>query len=88
MCTRYENLFSRTIETSDVSKINAAQGAPVEVDPETAELLEKGLYYGRLSEGRFDITIAPLSELWDVKNNPGNIPDQDSGEESQKPCEL
>ncbi len=83
MCTRYENLFSRTIETSDVSRINAAQGAPVEVDPETAELLEKGLYYGRLSDGRFDITIAPLSELWDVKNNPGNIPDQDSIEKAR-----
>lgn len=83
MCTRYEQLFSRTIDTSDVSRINAAGGLPVEVDPETAELLEMGLHYGKLSEGRFDITIAPLSELWDVKNNPGNIPDQEAIDEAR-----
>ena len=79
MCTRYEQLFSRTIDTSDVSRINAAG----EIDPETAELLEMGLYYGELSYGRFDITIAPLSELWDVKNNPGNIPDQETIDEAR-----
>lgn len=83
MCTRYEQLFSRTIDTSDVSRINAAGGTPVEIDPETAELLEMGLYYGELSNGRFDITIAPLSELWDVKNNPGNIPDQETIDEAR-----
>lgn len=75
MCSRYEQLFSRTIDTSDASRINAAGSAPVEVADETAELIETGLYYSRLSGGKFDITIAPLSELWDIKNNPGNIPD-------------
>lgn len=83
MCTRYEQLFSRTIDTSDISRINAAGGTPVEIDTETAELLEMGLYYGELSNGRFDITIAPLSELWDVKNNPGNIPDQETIDEAR-----
>lgn len=83
MCSRYEQLFSRTIETSDISRINAAKGKPVEVDDETIELIEKGLYYSQLSNGSFDITIAPLSELWDIKNNPGNIPDAVSIEEAK-----
>lgn len=83
MCSRYEQLFSRTIETSDISRINAAKGKPVEVDNETIELIEKGLYYSQLSNGSFDITIAPLSELWDIKNNPGNIPDAASIEEAK-----
>ena len=33
---------------------------------ETAELIKKGLYYGDLSNGKFDITIGKLSDLWDV----------------------
>ena len=62
----YENYFSNTIEDSDVSKINAADGAPVTVHEETAELIKKGLYYGDLSNGKFDITIGKLSDLWDI----------------------
>ena len=62
----YENYFSNTIADSDVSKINAAGGAPVTVHEETAELIKKGLYYGDLSNGKFDITIGKLSDLWDV----------------------
>jgi thiamine biosynthesis lipoprotein len=62
----YENYFSNTIADSDVSKINAAGGAPVTVHEETAELIKKGLYYGDLSNGKFDITIGKLSDLWDI----------------------
>ena len=62
----YENYFSNTIADSDVSKINAADGAPVTVHEETAELIKKGLYYGDLSNGKFDITIGKLSDLWDI----------------------
>lgn len=68
LCNRYEQLFSRTIETSDVARINAAGGAAVEVAPETAELISKALAYCEASEGRFDITIGAVSELWDFRN--------------------
>lgn len=83
LCAEYEQLLSRTIETSDISRINSANGIPVQVDPRTADVIEKGLYYSRLSEGNFDITIAPLSELWDIDNNPGNIPKQAAIEEAK-----
>ena len=49
-----------------MSKINAAGDAPVTVHEETAELIKKGLYYGDLSNGKFDITIGKLSDLWDI----------------------
>lgn len=77
LCSQYEELLSRTIETSDISKINAANGEPVTVSDDTIELLELGIYYSALSEGTFDITIAPLSILWDFSNNEGVIPDAD-----------
>ena len=61
----YEGYFSRTIPDSDISKINNANGMPVEVHAETIELLEIGLKYCELSDGKFDITIGKLSDLWD-----------------------
>ena len=73
-CKEFENRVSRTIENSDISMINHANGQPIEVSNTTIELLKKGIEFGELTDGAFDITIAPLSELWDFKNNPGNIP--------------
>ena len=72
----YEALFSRTREGSDVWRINHAQGEPVTVSPETAELIRSGLKMGELSDGAFDITIAPLSVLWDFAA--GVIPPEES----------
>lgn len=78
LCNEYENKFSRTIDDSEVSRINNAGGMPVEVSNETFELLKKGVYYGDISEGLFDITIAPVSELWDfhVENIDKNLSDE------------
>ena len=75
-CKDFEQTISRTIETSEISQINNSKGNPVEVSDTTIELLEKGIYYSELTNGAFDISIAPLSELWDFKNNPGNVPDE------------
>ncbi len=74
LAKKYENLFSTTIDTSDISKINAAKGKTVTVDPETITLLKKGLFYGDLSNGRFDVTIRKLSALWNFSENEGEIP--------------
>lgn len=67
MCEEYEAKFSRTIETSEVAQINAAAGAPVEVSDDTVKLIKKGIYYGNMSDGAFDITIGSVSSLWDFK---------------------
>lgn len=75
-CQVFEQTISRTIETSEIYKINHANGKPIEVSDMTLELIQKGIEYGDLTNGKFDITIAPLIELWDFKNNTGNIPDK------------
>ncbi|MEF2597423.1 MAG: FAD:protein FMN transferase [Lachnospiraceae bacterium] len=74
----YEKLFSRTQEGSDVWRINHSDGNPVEVSAETADLLEKALSYCRLSDGAFDITIAPVLTLWnfDADQKTGTVPDE------------
>lgn len=78
LCKQYENMFSKEIETSEISKINSAKGTPVEVSAETASLIKKGLYYSELSGGAFDITIAPVSELWDFRGDKKEIPPQEA----------
>lgn len=39
------------------------------------ELVAAGLEYGRLTEGALDITIEPLSSLWDFGSGPEHAPD-------------
>lgn len=75
-CNEFEQTVSRTVETSEIYQINHAKGNPVKVSDITLELLKKGIEYGDLTDGKFDITIAPLSELWDLKNNTGTIPSE------------
>lgn len=75
LADKYEKMFSATIDSSDISKINQAGGKPVTVSGETLELIQKGLKYGELSEGRFDITIGKLSLLWNFSENEGFVPD-------------
>ncbi len=65
---KYDNLLSRTKENSDVSRINNAKGQFVDVDADTIELVNQGIYYGELSNGAFDITIGRLTTLWDIQN--------------------
>lgn len=74
-CQQFEQMLSRTIATSDVARINAAGGLPVQVEPETAEVLSLALAYCKASDGLFDITIGAVSSLWDFHE--GVVPDAD-----------
>lgn len=69
-----EQYFSATRDDSDISKINHADGIPVEVHEETIELIEKGLYYSEISEGGFDITVGNLTSLWDFTGEDPKVP--------------
>lgn len=75
LCRQYENLFSKTIDDSDIAKINNAHGKPVTVSTDTIALIQKGIEYGELSNGLFDITIGPVSDMWDFKSDAPKAPD-------------
>lgn len=74
ICKKYDVMFSRTNEKSEISRINNANGNPVTVSDETIEIIEEGIYYGDLSNGAFDITIGTVSCLWDFKSDKHLIP--------------
>jgi thiamine biosynthesis lipoprotein len=61
---RIEDKFSRYIPGNIVGRINAARGQPVEVDEETASMLDFAATLHSLSDGRFDITSGVLREVW------------------------
>lgn len=77
-CEDYEKKFSRTLEGSEIYRLNHAGGKAMELSEDTIELIRLGLKYSELSQGRFDITIAPLAALWDFKNNTGTLPSEES----------
>ena len=66
-CARYENLFSRTVPTSDVAKLNSSDGSWVEVSADTHNLIQVALEYCKKTGGLYDITVAPFVKLWDFK---------------------
>ncbi|MCR5674019.1 MAG: FAD:protein FMN transferase [Lachnospiraceae bacterium] len=85
MCRHYEDLFDKNKITSDIAIINSSSGRPVHVDHETALLIERSLDYCRLTEGRFDITIEPVTSLWDFHGDQNKVPDDT---DLEKACEL
>ncbi|MCI6140193.1 MAG: FAD:protein FMN transferase [Clostridiaceae bacterium] len=78
LCADYEKLLSKTMESSEIYKMNhRAKGERTfTVSDKTAQVLAKGLEYCRLSDGAFDITIEPLSSLWDFTAQEPQIPSQ------------
>ncbi len=81
---RYENLFSRTKEGSDVWRINHADGQPVAVSSETARLIETALSYCAMTDGGYDITIGAVSELWNFRADEPSLPASGQMEEALK----
>ena len=61
---RIEEKFSRYRDDSVVSRINRSAGEPVEVDAETAKLLDFADHAWRMSDGKFDITSGVLRRAW------------------------
>ncbi|MCF6220990.1 MAG: FAD:protein FMN transferase [Robiginitomaculum sp.] len=70
---RIEAKYSRYRDDSMLSQINAANGAPIEVDRETAGLLDYAAHCYALSAGQFDITSGILRRAWRFDGS-DNIP--------------
>lgn len=81
LCDQYEKLFSRTMESSEIYQLNHGtlpkEGNYFLLSSETARLISKGLEYGKLSNGAFDIAIEPISSLWDFTSEEKIIPKQE-----------
>ncbi len=66
LCNEYENIFSRTRNESELYKIN--NSSVHTLSPHMENVLEFSLDFSEMTGGAFDITVAPLSKLWNVNS--------------------
>lgn len=80
LCDEYEKIFSRTLAESELYRLNhgelSQENGVVTLSEPLAELVEKGLFYSELSQGAFDVSIEPVSSLWDFVSGEKQIPDE------------
>ena len=65
MCSEMENTFSRTKEDSELYNIN--QNKISELSDDMYKVIDFSLSAAEKSDGAFDITVAPLCDLWNIK---------------------
>jgi FAD:protein FMN transferase len=61
---RLETLLSEWRPDSQIGQVNSHAGEWVNIGPEAAAVIERGLWAGKLSKGSFDITFQALSKVW------------------------
>lgn len=78
LISKYEKIYSRTLETSELYALNnktaAHSGNTYQISDEMSDLLDKGLYYSKLSAGSFDISVEPLTSLWNFTTSTPSAP--------------
>ena len=70
---------------SEIYSINSCAGiSPVAVSMDTFRLIKHSVMYSRLTDGLFDITSRPLSQLWKNAVKCGQLPDENTLDEARK----
>lgn len=64
MCGDFENIFSRTKNESELSQINKKE--TTNLSPHLQAVMDFSFRFSELTDGAFDVTVAPLSDLWNV----------------------
>lgn len=78
-----ENKMSLNIKESDVYKLYELSGKePLKVSDDTFKVLKMGKEFGDISNGHFDITIGPLSKLWNIGTPEAKVPTEDELKET------
>ncbi|MDD5409117.1 MAG: FAD:protein FMN transferase [Candidatus Omnitrophica bacterium] len=72
---RIENLLSKYIEGSEISQLNRT--GKLKVSPDTFYIIKKSKEFWQASGGAFDITVAPLADLWGFTNQEHVVPNDD-----------
>lgn len=72
---RLDKELSRNLPASEVSRINSMSGqGPVTVQRETFEVIADAVAYSEKTSGTFDITIAPIMDIWGFGDGKYRVP--------------
>ncbi|WP_371363608.1 FAD:protein FMN transferase [Sporomusa rhizae] len=74
---RIQSISDRFNPESQLSKINQMAGiAPVQVDSDLVKMINDAITISEKTDGAFDITIGPLTELWGIGHKGEFVPSQ------------
>ncbi len=80
---KIDELMSYHNPDSEISRLNrSAFENPVKVGSLTYQVIKKGIEFGRLTDGAFDVTIGPLVDLWRRCADANTIPTQQQLQEA------
>lgn len=73
-----EKIFSASDEQSELNKVNKqADKKEVKVSKELYTVVERGLYFGKKTNGALDISIGNLIDLWGIGTEKEGVPSKD-----------
>ena len=84
ICDELERTLSAQDEDSELYRVNHRTAAETGISDALSECIAMGLEAGELSDGEFDITILPVSGLWDFSSRQGYAPEADEIEEAME----
>ncbi|MDV4033639.1 thiamine biosynthesis protein ApbE [Elizabethkingia anophelis] len=81
--TRIENLISEWRPETQISQVNHNAGIkPIKVDKEVFDLTKKGIYFSKLTDGAFDISIVAMDKIWKFDDSMDELPSEQAIKES------
>ncbi|WMJ84577.1 FAD:protein FMN transferase [Oscillospiraceae bacterium LTW-04] len=80
-----ESKLSLYVEESEISRLNSAAGVhPVALSHDTYQFLRQATDYCVQADGLFDITVAPLTLVWNVNSENPRVPSEEEIKAAQK----
>ena len=73
ICREVENQISRTIESSDISKLNQ-DGIKADISDDTIDLLKISKYVKDITDGAFDPALGEITDLWGINEGNNELP--------------
>lgn len=77
LLTELDLLWSRQKADSDISRFNASQIGEIMLDARTVSLLRLASEVETATDGAFDVTLAPLCDLWKTCGEENRLPRED-----------
>ncbi|OWP84664.1 thiamine biosynthesis protein ApbE [Flavobacterium davisii] len=74
---RIENLISEWKSTTQISQVNQNAGVQaIKVDQEVIRLTKSGLFFSKITEGAFDISIVAMDKIWKFDGSMTTMPEE------------
>lgn len=84
LLSELDSLWAKEVEGSDIDRLNRSDTGIDDADGRTTELIRKALQVAAATDGAFDPTVAPLTELWRAAGSANRLPTDAELQEARK----